>query len=251
MIFNKIYLVIFMFLVVGCVDKTPITGRSQVVFISAEQERALGESSYREFLKNAKLSRDAAQSARIKKIGDKIAQAAQRPDFEWEFNLIEDKQINAFCLPGGKVVVYTGILAITKNDDQLATVISHEIAHAIARHGAERMSHQQISSGLQTLGNVLISVTAPEYKNIFNTAYGYGTHLGVMLPYSRSHEYEADAIGIYLMKQAGYDINEAVKFWENMKQAKSKTQVEFFSTHPNDDNRIKKISELVEEIGKK
>ena len=247
---NKIYLIIVTLLFIGCTGKTPITGREQVIFMSPGEEKALGESSYKEFLSKAKISSDKVQSARVKNIGKKIAVAADRADFEWEFNLVEDKQINAFCLPGGKVVVYTGILSVAKNDDQLATVMSHEIAHALARHGAERMSHQQISSGIQTLGNIIIGAAAPEYRNAFNIAYGYGTQFGVMLPYSRSHEYEADAIGVYLMKQSGYDINEAVKFWQNMKEVKGKSQIEFFSTHPSDDNRIKRISEIVKEFNK-
>lgn len=247
---NKIYLIMAVFLLAGCMNKTPITGREQMIFMSPNEERALGESGYKEFLKTAKLSADKVQTARIKSIGKKIAVAADRPDYDWEFNLVDDNQINAFCMPGGKVVVYTGILSIAKNDDQLATVMSHEIAHALARHGAERMSHQQISSGIQTLGNIIIGATAPGYSDAFNIAYGYGTQLGVMLPYSRSHEYEADAIGVYLMKQAGYNINEAVHFWENMKAVKGKSQPEFFSTHPNDDNRIEKISEIVKELSK-
>lgn len=247
---NKIYLIMAVFLLAGCMNKTPITGREQMIFMSPSEEKALGESSYREFLKTAKLSSDKAQTARIRNIGKKIAVAADRPDYAWEFNLVDDNQINAFCMPGGKVVVYTGILSIAKNDDQLATVMSHEIAHALARHGAERMSHQQISSGIQTLGNIIIGATAPGYSDAFNMAYGYGTQLGVMLPYSRSHEYEADAIGVYLMKQAGYNINEAVHFWENMKEVKGKSQPEFLSTHPNDDNRIERISEIVKELSK-
>ena len=247
---NKIYLLMIALVFIGCTGKTPITGREQMIFMSPSEEKALGESSYKEFLKNAKISSDKVQTLRVKSIGKKIAIAADRADFEWEFNLVEDKQINAFCLPGGKVVVYSGILSIAKNDDQLATVMSHEIAHAIARHGAERMSHQQISSGIQTLGNIIVGATAPGYTDAFNMAYGYGSQLGVMLPYSRSHEYEADAIGIYLMKQAGYDINEAAKFWQNMKAVKGKSQPEFFSTHPNDDNRIKRISEIVKEINR-
>lgn len=247
---NKIYLIMAVFLLAGCMNKTPITGREQMIFMSPNEERALGESSYRDFLKTAKLSTDKVQTAKIRNIGKKIALAADRPDYDWEFNLVDDNQINAFCMPGGKVVVYTGILSIAKNEDQLATVMSHEIAHALARHGAERMSHQQISSGIQTLGNIIIGATAPGYSDAFNIAYGYGTQLGVMLPYSRSHEYEADAIGVYLMKQAGYNINEAVRFWENMKAVKGKSQLEFFSTHPNDENRIQRISEIVKELSK-
>lgn len=246
-----VYLLLVAILFLGCMGTAPVTGREQILLISPSEEKALGESSYKEFLSKAKISTDKVQTARIKRIGNKIAVAADRKDFDWEFNLVEDKQVNAFCLPGGKVVVYTGILDIAKNDDQLATVMSHEIAHALARHGAERMSHQQISEGVQSLGNILVGATAPEYTDVFNVAYGYGSQLGVMLPYSRSHEYEADEIGIHLMQKAGYNIHEAIKFWENMRSNKDSSQMEFFSTHPSDDNRIKRISEIVNQLDKK
>ncbi len=248
---RMIYLLLAAFLFIGCMGTAPVTGREQVLLMSPSEEKALGDSSYKDFLSKAKISTDKAQTARIKNIGNKIAIAAQRKDFDWEFNLVEDAQINAFCLPGGKVVVYTGILDLAKNDDQLATVMSHEIAHALARHGAERMSHQQISEGVQTLGNILVGATAPEYTNAFNMAYGYGTQLGVMLPYSRSHEYEADEIGVHLMQKAGYNIHEAVNFWENMKSKKGTAKIEFFSTHPTDEHRIQRISEVVEKLEKK
>lgn len=155
-------------------------------------------------------------------------------------------------MPGGKVVVYTGILKMAQNDDQLATVMSHEVSHALARHGAERMSHQKISSGVQKLGNLLLGVTAPEYTNAFNLAYGVGSKYGVMLPYGRTHEHEADEIGIHLMHKAGYNMHEAVKFWQNMKAAKKGDEpMEFLSTHPSDDNRIKEITKIVRSIESK
>ena len=135
--------------------------------------------------------------------------------------------MNAFCLPGGKVVVYTGILKAAKNDDQLATVISHEVAHALARHGAERMSSAKVQQGIQILGNIVLATTAPDYTNTFNQAYGIGSNLGVMLPYGRLQESEADEIGIYLMVKAGYNPNEAVNFWKNMNTGKN-LQMNFF-----------------------
>lgn len=248
---KKIILITIALLFTACVGTTPVTNRSQIVLMSPSQENKMGAEGYREFLSSAKISTDKKEAERVKRIGQRIALAADKKDFVWEFNLVEDKQVNAFCMPGGKVVVYTGILSIAHNDDQLATVMSHEIAHALARHGAERMSHHKISSGVQNLGNILIKVTAPEYSSAFNTAYGYGTQLGIMLPYSRSHEYEADEIGIYLMKKAGYNINEAIIFWQNMKQAKGALKPEFLSTHPNDENRIQRITEIVKEINKK
>lgn len=246
---KKIFLLsLISLLFLGCTGQAPVTHREQLLLISPSEEMAMGEKSYKEFLSKAKISTDKVQTERIRRIGKRIAVAANRKDYNWEFNLIDDKQVNAFCMPGGKVVVYTGILPIAKNDDQLATVMSHEIAHALARHGAERMSQQYVSNSLQTLGNVIVGTTAPEYSDAFNIAYGYGSQLGVMLPYSRSQEYEADEIGIHLMKKAGYNIHEAINFWKNMKAKKGVSQPEFLSTHPNDDNRIERITQIVRKL---
>lgn len=173
-----------------------------------------------------------------------------KPDFKWEFNLIEDNQANAFCLPGGKVVVYTGILKYAKNDDQLATVISHEIAHALARHGAERMSQSMIQQGVGMVGNIVIGTAAPQYQNAFNQAYGLGSNLGIMLPYGRMQESEADEIGIHLMYKAGFNINEAIKFWQNMSEGKS-DGTDFFSTHPNSNTRASDIQKVINKINTK
>lgn len=232
----------------GCLGKAPVTDRNQIVFMSADEENSLGAKSYGEFLATAKISTDKVQTDRIKRIGNKIAKAANRPDFKWEFNLIDDPQVNAWCMPGGKVVVYTGILKMAKNDDQLATVMSHEVSHALARHGAERMSHQQISSGLQQIGNIVLGATAPEYASAFNMAYGVGTQYGVMLPYGRAHEHEADEIGIHLMHKAGYNMYEAINFWKNMKAANPNAPTEFLSTHPSDDHRIEEITRIINDI---
>jgi predicted Zn-dependent protease len=210
---------------------------------------ALGEKSYKESLSQSKIITGTKDATRIKNIGARIAKVANRNDFQWEFNLVEDEAINAFCLPGGKVVVYTGILQMAKNDDQLATVISHEIAHALARHGAERMSSSMVQQGLQVVGNIALGVTAPQYQNLFNQTYGVGTQLGVMLPYGRMQESEADEIGIYLMSQAGYNVNEALKFWENMSEGK-KEGSDFFSTHPSSTNRISDIQKVIAKLPK-
>ena len=199
------------FILTSCTSKSPYTNRSQMIFVSSSEEMALGEKSYKEALNEAKVINNTKDSQRIKIIGQKIAQVSQKNDFKWEFNLVEDDQANAFCLPGGKVVVYTGILKYAKNDDQLATVISHEIAHALARHGAERMSQNMVQQGVGMIGNIVVGATAPQYQNAFNMAYGAGSNLGVMLPYGRLQESEADEIGIYLMYNAGYNISEAIK----------------------------------------
>ena len=236
-------------IIAGCTYKTPYTNRSQMIFISQKEEMALGEKSYKESLSQSKIITGTKDATRIKNIGAKIAKVANRSDFQWEFNLVEDEAINAFCLPGGKVVVYTGILKMAKNDDQLATVISHEIAHALARHGSERMSSSMVQQGIGAVGNIALGVTAPQYQNLFNQTYGIGTQLGVMLPYGRMQESEADEIGIYLMSQAGYYVNEALKFWENMSEGK-KEGSDFFSTHPSSTNRISDIQKVIAKLPK-
>lgn len=248
---KKLFLLLITLLFIGCTGQAPVTHREQLLLISPSQEIAMGEKGYKEFLSKAKISTNKVQTERIRRIGKRIAIAANKKDYKWEFNLIDDNQVNAFCMPGGKVVVYTGILPIAKNDDQLATVMSHEIAHALARHGAERMSQQYVTSSIQTLGNVVVGATAPEYSDAFNIAYGYGTQLGIMLPYSRSQEYEADEIGIHLMKKAGYNINEAVTFWKNMQKSKGAAQPEFLSTHPSDEHRIQRIEAIVKKLNGK
>lgn len=244
-----ITLVLVALFIGGCATaKAPVTGRNQIILVSQSETLSLGEKSYKTFLLEAKLSKNISDVNMVKRIGQKIAKVSNRPDYKWEFNLVENEQVNAFCLPGGKVIVYTGILKIAQNEDQLATVMSHEIAHALARHGAERMSYSMISDGVYSLGSVLIKSQVPQYSGAFKQAYGIGTNIGVMLPYSREHEYEADEIGIHLMYKAGYDILEAVKFWQNMQRNSKISSPEFLSTHPHSENRIKKISEIVKKI---
>ncbi|AXX86836.1 peptidase, M48 family [Malaciobacter marinus] len=239
-------LIIFTLFLIGCTHKTPYTNRDQMILISTEQELALGEQSYEKTLKESKVIKNTKDALRVKNIGEKIAKVTKK-NYKWEFNLIENKAKNAFCLPGGKVVVYTGILKIAKNDSQLATVISHEIAHALARHGAERVSAGMLSQGVQVIGNIVLGSQAPQYTKTFNIAYGVGAQYGVLMPYGRMQESEADEIGIYLMHKAGYDLKEAVKFWENMSKGK-KENFEFFSTHPNSENRIKNIKKIISKL---
>jgi predicted Zn-dependent protease len=236
-----------LFVIAGCTSKTPYTNRSQMIFMSSSEEMALGEQAYKESLKDLKVINNTTDANRVKNIGNKIAQAANRPDFKWEFNLVQSDQANAFCLPGGKVVVYTGILKYAKNDSQLATVMSHEVAHALARHGAERMSQAQIQQGLGVVGSIAVGSTAPQFQNLFNQAYGLSSNLGVMLPYGRLQESEADEIGVYLMHKAGYNINEAVNFWQNMSEGKDGGS-DFFSTHPSSSKRVEDIKKVIAKI---
>lgn len=234
-------------ILVGCTAKTPYTQRSQLILMSQSQELSLGEQSYKEALSKSEVISNTKEANKVQEIGQRIAKVANRSDFEWEFNLVKNDEKNAFCLPGGKVVVYTGILSVAKNDDQLATVISHEIAHALARHGAERMSTSMVAQGVQTVGAIVLGSQGSQYTQAFNVAFGLGSQYGVVMPYGRMQESEADEIGIYLMKEAGYNVNEAVKFWENMNEGNTQG-IEFFSTHPNSDTRIKNIQDSIKKL---
>ncbi len=234
----------------GCgMTKTPITHRTQLMMISPAEEIAMGEKSYREILAKSKLSTNKKEVERIRRIGRRLAKASGK-NYNWEFNLIDEDKVNAFCLPGGKVVVYRGILKVAKNDDQLATVMSHEIGHALARHGAERMSMQMATQTVQKLGNMVLGATiGTANSKLINMAYNIGTQYGVLLPYSRKHEDEADEIGIILMNKAGYNIYEALKFWENMKALKNGQEVPaLLSTHPSDESRIEHIKKVIERL---
>lgn len=235
-------------LLVGC-TKTPVTNRTQFMMISPDQEMALGATEAKKVVEISKVSTDKKLQDRVKRIGERIAAVSGRSNFAWEFTVIDDATPNAFCLPGGKVFFYTGILKITENDDQIATVMGHEIAHALARHGAERMSMQSASNiGAQVLAAAL-NVPA-QYQNLYAQAYGVTSQVGLILPYSRKFEHEADQIGVYLMYKAGYNPAQALKFWENMARLSKSSQKPpaFLSTHPADDERIREIREYIAQL---
>ena len=232
-------------LFIGC-TKAPITGRNQLIMIDRGEEMKLGYQSAQQVLKKEKISNDRQKTAMVKKVGKRIAKISNQKNFKWEFYLIDnEKQANAFCLPGGKVFVYTGLFKYIANEDELAAVMGHEIGHAIARHGAERMSRGQLA---QISGSVLQAVMvgrgSPTSTAMVMQAFGIGTQLGVMLPHSREQENEADHIGVVLAAKAGYDAKAALTFWE--KFAKSgKTPPEYLSTHPAPANRIHNIRSII------
>lgn len=227
------------------------TGRSQFIILSASEEMSLGLSSFEKMKKEMPISRDAAANAQVQRVGKRIAAVAQLPNAQWEFVVFESKEANAFCLPGGKIGVYSGILPITQSDAGLAAVMGHEVAHAYARHGAERVSE---ALGIQVAGQVLsgaLSSQDPKVQTAAMTAYGLGATLGRELPHSRKQEEEADYIGLKYMARAGYDPEEAVKFWErfsdyNRKAAGGQTPW-FLRTHPLDAKRIQKLKEWMPE----
>lgn len=247
-------------LVQSC-STVPLIGRKQVSLLPESNMVEMSLTSYSQFLKENKLSANKEQTDVVKRVGARMSVAVEKylkengfqdrvADFKWEFNLVENKEPNAWCMPGGKVVFYSGILPLTKNDAGVAVVMGHEIAHAVARHGNERMSQQM----LVQFGGVALSEaikTKPEQTQaIFQTAYGLGSQLGVMLPYSRQHEYEGDKLGLIFMAIAGYDPKEAIGFWERMAANSSGKTPEFLSTHPVEANRIEAIKQFLPDVMK-
>lgn len=238
---------------VSC-TRVPITGRRQMNLLPESEMMSMSLTSYRDFLSKNKTVPDAdPQTELVKKVGDNIAKAVQRymtankkyasrvQGFKWEFNLVNDKTVNAWCMPGGKVVVYTGLLPVTQNETGLAIVMGHEIAHAIARHGNERMS-QGLLVQLGGIGlAVATSTKSGPTQDIFNQSYGVASTLGT-LAYSRKHESEADKLGLVFMAMAGYNPSEAPAFWERMAASSGgQKPPEILSTHPSDQTRIKDI----------
>ncbi|MDZ7696443.1 MAG: M48 family metallopeptidase [Deltaproteobacteria bacterium] len=237
----------------GACSTVPITGRQQLDLIPASTMLSMSFQQYDEFLKTHKLSTNPRQTQMVKRVGQNIQKAVEQymaehnmshvlKDYKWEFNLVENPEVNAWCMPGGKVVVYSGILPITQDEAGLAVVMGHEIAHAIARHGRERMSQGLL---VQTGGMALSAALANEpgmTRALWMTAFGVGASVGVILPYSRLHENEADQLGLIFMAMAGYDPHAAVQFWKRMaSQKEGQTPPEFLSTHPADETRIQNI----------
>ena len=217
----------------------PVTGRSQFLLTTESYENSLGAESYEEYKKEYPVSKNAEYNAALARCGNAIKAVAGMDDFEWEFTVLDSEIENAFCLPGGKVAVYSGIMDGMANEAELAFVVGHEIGHAIARHGGERMSR----SILQSLGAVLVS--AAFNSETIDAIYGTGTELGVMLPYSRSNESEADIIGLVLMARAGYDPSASYTFWRRFtNNAEGSSKLEsILSTHPCDSDRIRAMEE--------
>ncbi|MFM9825718.1 M48 family metallopeptidase [Flavobacterium sp.] len=256
--YNK-YIVISIFLLIISCATNPFTGKKNLNFVSNSQLFPSAFQQYGTFLKENKVIIGTLDSKRVESVGIKIKNAAERwltanghadylKDYQWEYKLIENKEVNAWCMPGGKIVVYTGILPITKDEAGLATVMGHEVSHALANHGAQRMSAAQ----LQQIGAVGVSVAtgsqSDEKQKMWQEYYGIGSQVGVMLPFSRSHETEADKIGLTLMAIAGYNLEQAIFFWERMSASSSGAKPpEMLSTHPADATRIANLKRLIPE----
>jgi predicted Zn-dependent protease len=237
-------------------QQTAFTGRSQLSLVPEADLLAMSFQQYDQFLDEHPPVRGTAAAEMVQRVGQRLQAAAERyyaaeglsdqlDGYAWAFNLVDDPQINAWCMPGGKVVVYAGIMPVAQDEDGLAVVMGHEIAHALARHGAERMSQGLAAQlGGAVLGAALQTESAAT-QNLFQQAYGVGVQVGALLPFSRQQESEADEIGLYLMAMAGYDPEAAAPFWERMTAAGGAGPPEFLSTHPAPGNRSARLQQLV------
>ena len=228
-------------------ETVPVSGRSQLVDINHKQELALGLNSYRSIIAQSEIIRGGPEVELIRNIGQRIAAVANKDTavpFDWEFNLIRSEQANAFALPGGKVAVYTGILPVAKNENGIAAIMGHEIAHAVARHGAERMTHQRLAQFGSLAVGMSVGEMDPQTQRMVMGALGVGTQFGVLLPFSRKHESEADYIGLQYLARACFDPREAPRLWKRMQSAQKKgAPPEILSTHPAPQTRVEQFKE--------
>ncbi len=234
-------------------SEVPLTGRSQLVDITRDQEMALGFEAYQQVLQTERVVTQGQVPQQVRAIAIRLIEAVRKldpkadPGFEWDVNVIESPQANAFAMPGGKIAVYTGILPITANVNGLAAVMGHEIAHAIARHGAERMAYQKlVQMGSMAAGMAISDMDPGTQRNVM-AALGAGSKFGVLLPFSRDHESEADRMGLMFAAAACFDPTEAPRLWERMAAASKGSPPEFASTHPSHDTRIRQLNEWMPE----
>jgi len=247
-----------MFVAAGC-SSVLFSGRKRVLLYSDSQIMSLSQQSYDQFIDSVSLSRNTKMSAMVERVGKKMTSALEAylqesgqtkylTGLNWKFNLVESSEVNAFCMPSGQIVFYEGIMPYTSTDDFVAVVMGHEMAHAVARHGNERMSQSAVASAAGTIASVVVGQTVGgNAQSLFDLAFNVGAQYGVLLPYSRKHEYEADRIGLIIMAIAGYDVNQAPVFWEKMSAGGTSNVPQFMSTHPSDANRIAKINEYIPE----
>jgi metalloendopeptidase OMA1, mitochondrial len=244
---GKLLSAVFLVLSMVACQVVEQTGRTQFIIVSDSQELQLGNDAYKETLDKNRLSTRSDWQAQVRRVGQRIAAAANKPEYKWEFNVIQGKEINAFALPGGKVAFWEGIMPVAQDDSGVAVIMGHEVAHALARHGAERMSQ---SMGAELLGQIIsvgIGQVSPGIHDEVLQAYGLGATVGVLLPWGRTQESEADRIGLTLMAKAGYDPATAVAFWERMSKIGGDKPPEFLSTHPSDITRINQIKSWLPE----
>jgi predicted Zn-dependent protease len=258
---TELFVILIMALLIQFCSLVPLTGRRQLSLVSDADMLSTSFVQYDQFLKENKLSTNTAQTNMVKGVGKRIQNAVvtyfarnnltqELNGFAWEFNLIESNEVNAWCMPGGKVVVYSGILPVTQDETGLAVVMGHEIAHAVAKHSNERMSQALLAQlGGETLAAAL-QQKPQQTQEIWMAVFGAGVQLGAILPYSRLQESEADHLGLIFMAMAGYNPNGAVEFWQRMSQNAGAKPPEFLSTHPSDESRIQKIKAEIPEAMK-
>lgn len=239
------------FFIVSACSVNPFTGKSTMALTPNSELFPMSFQQYDSFLQEHIVIRDTPEAEMIQNVGNKIAKAAEiwlnangypdyLDDYNWEFNLVQDDQVNAWCMPGGKIVFYTGILPIAQNEAGVAAIMGHEVAHALSNHGQQRMSASQYQSIIGMTGSLALSKN-PAYQQIFEQSYGVGSNVIGMLPFSRKHESEADEIGLMLMAIAGYEPLEAARLWERMSQLSQQSTPEILSTHPSNETRIQNI----------
>ncbi|WP_375239518.1 M48 family metallopeptidase [Aurantibacter sp.] len=251
---SQIKLAVLTLLMCFSCSKNPFTGKSTLALVPNSQLFPTAFAQYNQFLGENKVVTGTKQSDMITRVGQRIAIAAERwlnangkqgylADYKWEYNLVDDNTVNAWCMPGGKIVFYTGILPVAENETAIAAIMGHEVAHALANHGQQRMSAGMLQQVGAVAGN--IAIQDDQKRGLFNQAYGIGSQVGVMLPFSRSHETEADKIGLYLMAIAGYNPEEAAQLWVRMGKASGgQAPPEMLSTHPATQTRIDNLTQL-------
>lgn len=266
--FRLALLVLVTAMLAGC-GAVPLTGRRQLLLVSDQEVFEAGLTQYKEYVSTAVMSGNADATAVVKSVGTRMAAAVEQylkatgyeselANFAWEFNLVKDNQVNAFCMPGGKIVVYEGLLSVAQTEDELAVVLGHEIAHAVAKHSNERVSQQMMTQYGAAIIGAALSKKSVAVQNVATSVFGLGAQVGLMLPYSRKHEYEADYMGVVFMELAGYDSTAAIGFWTKMaglssgssssSGATKKADVgDFLSTHPSDAKRISELQKRIPE----
>lgn len=260
--FTKITGALILLLMFASCGSVPITGRRQLLLVSESEVLSASLTQYNDYMKTAPKSSNQSKIAMVERVGKNIAVATENymkqngmaseiDNFRWEFNLIKEDIINAFCMPGGKIVAYEGLLPLISSDDELAVVLGHEVAHAVAKHSNERMSQEIVAQYGAAIVDAALSSRSEAVHAIGNTVFGLGAQLGVMLPYSRQHELEADHLGLIFMTMAGYDPNKALTFWQKMASASDGSgTLELLSTHPSDNKRISEIQRYLPEMEK-
>ena len=255
-IMKTIAISVLALILAGC-GSVALTGRKQLLLVSDQEVFEAGLTQYNEYIASSQLSSDTKSTAMVKNVGQKLAAATEQylrasgleselSNFAWEFNLVKDSQINAFCMPGGKIVVYEGLLTVAQNESELAVVIGHEIAHAVAKHSNERMSQQIMAQYGAAILSQALSQKSAAVQTVATSVFGLGAQVGLMLPYSRKHEYEADYMGIVFMELAGYDSESSIEFWTKMSAGGSSSS-DFLSTHPSDTKRIAELQRRIPE----